>query len=73
MPRFYIDFLCACVCAYQIREKAVGEAITDLVTKVDPAAFQQAFGAGIGELQQLVAAKTVTKMGAVKAEPARRP
>ena len=43
-----------------LREKAVGEAIEDLVTKVEPAAFQQAFGAGVSELQQLVEAKTVT-------------
>ena len=43
-----------------LREKAVGEAITDLVTKIEPAAFQQTFGAGIAELQQLVDAKTVT-------------
>ena len=43
-----------------LREKAVGEAITDLVTKIEPAAFQQTFGAGIAELPQLVDAKTVT-------------
>ena len=43
-----------------LREKAVAEAITDLVNKIDPNAFQQAFGAGVSQLQQLVEAKTVT-------------
>ena len=43
-----------------LREKALGEAISDLVSKVDPAVFQKTFGAGVSELQQLVDAKTVT-------------
>lgn len=43
-----------------LREKAVGEAITDLVSKVEPAQFQATFGAGVNQLSQLVEAKTVT-------------
>ena len=53
-----------------LREKAVGEAITDLVSKIDPSAFQQAFGAGVGELQQLVDAKTVTISKLMEIAPA---
>lgn len=53
-----------------LREKAVGEAITDLVTKVDPSAFQQAFGAAVSELQQLVDAKTVTISKLMEIAPA---
>ena len=43
-----------------LRENAVERAITDLVARVDPAAFETAFGAGIAELEALVAAQTVT-------------
>ncbi len=43
-----------------LRENAVGNAINDLVQKVDPVVFQQTFGAGIGQLNELIAAKTVT-------------
>lgn len=43
-----------------LREKAVGEAITDLVSKVEPAQFQATFGTGVNQLSQLVEAKTVT-------------
>lgn len=43
-----------------LRENAVARAITDLSARVDPAAFQQRFGAGLQQLDQLVAAKTVT-------------
>ena len=43
-----------------LRENAVSKAIGDLVTKIDPGKFQAAFGAGNGQLEQLVAAKTVT-------------
>ena len=35
-------------------------AINDLVEKIDPAAFQAKFGAGLDQLEQLVEAKTVT-------------
>jgi MFS family permease len=43
-----------------LREISVKNAINDLVSKIDPAAFQTAFGAGIDQLDQLVSAKTVT-------------
>lgn len=43
-----------------LRENAVGNAINDLVQKADPAVFQQTFGAGVGQLNELIAAKTVT-------------
>lgn len=43
-----------------LREKAVGEAITDLVSKVSPEIFRETFGAGVSELPALVDAKTVT-------------
>jgi len=43
-----------------LREISVKNAINDLVSKIDPTAFQTAFGAGIDQLDQLVSAKTVT-------------
>ncbi len=43
-----------------LRQNAVAAAITDLAAKVDPADFQQRFGAPLAELDQLVAAQTVT-------------
>lgn len=43
-----------------LREISVKNAITDLVERIDPAKFQEKFGAGIEQLDQLVAAKTVT-------------
>ena len=43
-----------------LRENAVQRAINDLASRVDPAAFQAKFGAGIDQLQTLVDAKTVT-------------
>lgn len=43
-----------------LREISVKDAINDLMTKIDPAAFQAKFGAGVDHLEQLVAAKTVT-------------
>ena len=43
-----------------LREISVKNAIRDLMGKIDPAAFQEKFGAGINQLDQLVAAKTVT-------------
>ncbi len=35
-------------------------AIEDLVSRIDPAVFEARFGAGIEQLDQLVAAQTVT-------------
>jgi MFS family permease len=43
-----------------LRERAIGSAIRDLVGKVDPARFEAAFGAGIEQLDALVAQQTVT-------------
>ncbi|ALM52250.1 OFA family MFS transporter [Halomonas huangheensis] len=43
-----------------LREVSVGKAISNLASKVDPAVFAQKFGASIDQLEQLVAAKTVT-------------
>ena len=43
-----------------LREISVKNAIHDLVGKIDPTTFQEKFGAGVNQLDQLVAAKTVT-------------
>lgn len=42
-----------------LRESAVVRAIEDLVSRIDPAVFEARFGAGIEQLDQLVAAQTV--------------
>src|SRR5690606_6487031 len=43
-----------------LRERAIDGAIRDLAARVDPAAFTAAFGAGIDQLDALVASRTVT-------------
>ncbi len=43
-----------------LRENALGKAINSLIEKADPVVFQQTFGAGVGQLDELIAAKTVT-------------
>ncbi len=43
-----------------LREISVKNAINDLISKISPADFQAKFGAGLDQLDQLVAAKTVT-------------
>jgi MFS family permease len=43
-----------------LRQSAITRAIENLASKADPVAFQQRFGAGIEQLDQLVAAQTVT-------------
>lgn len=43
-----------------LRESAATDAINDLVTRIDPSRFQAAFGAGVDQLSELVAGKTVT-------------
>ena len=53
-----------------LREISVKNAINDLVEKIDPAAFQSKFGAGIEQLEQLVAAKTVTISKLMEIAPA---
>ena len=43
-----------------LRESSLQSAIRNLVPRVDPATFQAKFGAGLDQLDKLVAAKTVT-------------
>jgi MFS family permease len=43
-----------------LRDSEIARAIDNLVTTVDPAAFAREFGAGVDQLQSLVAAQTVT-------------
>ncbi|MES2603987.1 MAG: OFA family MFS transporter [Pseudomonadota bacterium] len=53
-----------------LRQNAVTNAIEDLVSKVDPAAFQQRFGAGLDQLDALVSAQTVTIARLMEIAPA---
>jgi hypothetical protein len=53
-----------------LRERAVDHAITDLVGKVDPQAFRAAFGAGLDQLDTLVAQQTVTIAKLMEIAPA---
>ena len=43
-----------------LRENSVNRAISDLVSKIDPSAFQTQFGAGVDQLELLVAQNSVT-------------
>lgn len=43
-----------------LRKNSINNAINDLAAKVDAERFQQKFGAGVDQLQELVAQKTVT-------------
>jgi MFS family permease len=43
-----------------LRERSVGAAIHDLAARVDPERFRQTFGAGVDQLDALVAQQTVT-------------
>jgi len=43
-----------------LRENSVGNAIADLMTRIDPADFQAQFGAPVDQLEQLVAQNSVT-------------
>ncbi|MEE2983750.1 MAG: OFA family MFS transporter [Pseudomonadota bacterium] len=43
-----------------LRENAVTKALSDLSARVEPERFRASFGAGVDQLEQLVAAKTVT-------------
>ncbi|QKV19322.1 OFA family MFS transporter [Oricola thermophila] len=54
----------------RLREASIGSSIRDLASKVDPAAFEQKFGAGLDQLDQLVAAKTVTIARLMEIAPA---
>ena len=53
-----------------LRENAIANAIQDLVTKVDPQAFQTAFGAGLDQLDVLVEQRTVTIAKLMELAPA---
>jgi len=53
-----------------LRENAIHDAIQDLVTKIDPGAFQRAFGAGMEQLDLLVEQKTVTIAKLMEIAPA---
>ena len=53
-----------------LREISVNKAINELVAKIDPTQFQQTFGAGVDQLNDLVAAKTVTIAKLMEIAPA---
>ena len=53
-----------------LRENAVASAIDELVAKIDPATFAEAFGAGIDQLPALLEAKTVTIASLMDIAPA---
>jgi len=54
----------------RLREMSINNSIRDLAAKVDTAAFQEKFGAGLDQLDQLVAAKTVTIARLMEIAPA---
>ncbi|MCM2293384.1 OFA family MFS transporter [Allorhizobium sp. BGMRC 0089] len=54
----------------QLRESSIAGSIKALAAKVDPVAFQQKFGAGMDQLNQLVASKTVTIARLMEIAPA---
>ncbi len=53
-----------------LREHAERGAIRDLVARIDPEAFRAAFGAGVGEIDALVAQNTVTIAKLMEIAPA---
>ncbi len=53
-----------------LRQMSVEDALKDLAAKVDPEAFRQAFGAGMDQLENLIAAKTVTISRLMEIAPA---
>ncbi len=53
-----------------LRESSVNSAINDLVSKIDPAAFQAQFGAGVDQLELLVAQNSVTLSRLMEIAPA---
>ncbi|WP_319518193.1 OFA family MFS transporter [uncultured Martelella sp.] len=53
-----------------LRNMSLNSALHDLASKVDPAAFAEKFGAGIDQLDQLIAAKTVTIAQLMEIAPA---
>ncbi len=53
-----------------LRQNSVDNAINDLVAVVEPSAFQVQFGAGIDQLEALVASNTVTISRLMEIAPA---
>lgn len=53
-----------------LRESAINRAIENLSSQISPAAFQAQFGAGLDQLDQLVAAQTVTIARLMEIAPA---
>jgi hypothetical protein len=53
-----------------LRQMSVNSAVQDLAAKIDPAAFAEKFGAPVTQLDQLVAAKTVTIAKLMEIAPA---
>lgn len=53
-----------------LRESSVNNAINDLVSIIDPAAFQAQFGAGVDQLELLVAQNSVTLSRLMEIAPA---
>ena len=54
----------------RLRAAALDTAIRDLAARVEPARFRQAFGAGLEQLDALVAQKTVTIAKLMEIAPA---
>lgn len=54
----------------ELRQASLTSALHDLAAKIDPAAFEAKFGAGIAKLDQLIAAKTVTVAKLMEIAPA---
>ncbi|WP_323780190.1 OFA family MFS transporter [Leisingera sp.] len=53
-----------------LRRMSVNSAVQDLAARIDPAAFAEKFGAPVAQLDQLVAAKTVTIARLMEIAPA---
>jgi hypothetical protein len=53
-----------------LRQSSVTNAINDLVALIEPATFQAQFGAGIDQLETLVASNTVTISRLLEIAPA---
>ena len=53
-----------------LREHSINNAISELVAKIDPSAFAAKFGAGLEQLENLVAQKTVTISNLMEIAPA---
>jgi NAD(P)H-dependent flavin oxidoreductase YrpB (nitropropane dioxygenase family) len=53
-----------------LRNMSLNDAIADLVAKIDPAVFQAKFGSAVSQLNELVAAKTVTVSKLMELVPA---